>query len=33
MMNTDTAKEIAENRHQYMEQFLDEFYDEWEGTK
>ena len=33
LMNTDTAKEIAEGRHQYMEQFLDEFYDEWEGTK
>lgn len=30
-MNTKTGKAIAEQRHQYMEQFLDEFYEEWEG--
>ena len=28
-LNTDTAKEIGLHRHQYMEQFLDEFYGEW----
>ncbi len=30
-MNTDTAKEIANHRHQYMLQYLDEFYKEWDG--
>ncbi len=33
MMNTSTAKEIAENRHHYMEDFLKEFYSEWNGEK
>ncbi|MDG1148157.1 MAG: HD domain-containing protein [Crocinitomicaceae bacterium] len=28
-LNTKTAKEIGLHRHQYMEQFLDAFYDEW----
>lgn len=28
---TKTAKEIAAHRHKVMEQFLDEFYKEWEG--
>lgn len=31
MMNTDTAKKIAEQRHVFMEQFLGQFYAEWEG--
>jgi uncharacterized protein len=31
LLNTDTAKEIAENRHQVMEQFLEQFYLEWDG--
>jgi uncharacterized protein len=31
MMNTSTAKRIAEQRHEYMEQFLSQFMDEWEG--
>ncbi|MBT8317470.1 MAG: HD domain-containing protein [Lutibacter sp.] len=30
-MNTTTGKKIAEERHQYMETFLQRFYDEWEG--
>lgn len=33
MMNTDTAKRIAEHRHRYMLAFLDEFYAEWDGKK
>tara|TARA_R110002126_G_scaffold291509_2_gene453292 strand:+ start:2772 stop:3452 length:681 start_codon:yes stop_codon:yes gene_type:complete len=30
-MNTDTGKKIAKNRHQFMETFLNQFYDEWNG--
>lgn len=30
-MNTKTARKIAENRHQFMEQYLEQFYKEWEG--
>jgi uncharacterized protein len=30
-MNTVTGREIAANRHQYMEHFLNQFYDEWNG--
>ncbi len=33
MMNTDTAKKMAIDRHKYMEEFLDEFYLEWRGEK
>lgn len=31
LMNTETAKKIAEERHQFLEEFLERFYDEWEG--
>ena len=32
-MNTASAKQMAEHRHQYMEEFLTEFYEEWDGRK
>lgn len=31
LMNTETAKKIAIQRHMYMENFLKQFYAEWEG--
>lgn len=33
LMNTDMAKIIAQERHQFLEKFLQEFLDEWEGKK
>ncbi|GIP31780.1 HD domain-containing protein [Paenibacillus sp. J2TS4] len=30
LLNTEYAKQIAENRHQFMEIFLEQFYNEWE---
>ena len=32
-MNTETGKQLAKNRHHYMEDFLSQFYAEWEGEK
>lgn len=32
-MNTKTGKRIAKERHNYMEQFLNQFYAEWNGEK
>jgi uncharacterized protein len=32
-MNTVTGKKIANNRHQFMEIYLQQFYDEWNGIK
>ncbi|MGO3182460.1 MAG: HD domain-containing protein [Aequorivita sp.] len=32
-MNTETGRRIAEERHVFMELFLDQFYAEWEGVK
>jgi uncharacterized protein len=31
LMNTKTGKKIAEERHEFMKQFLDRFFNEWEG--
>ncbi len=33
LMNTKTGKEFAESRHQFMEQFLEQFFAEWNGKK
>lgn len=33
LMNTDTAKIIAKERHKYLEDFLQEFLNEWNGEK
>ena len=30
-MNTGTAKKMAEERHHFMEQYLDHFFKEWDG--
>ena len=32
-MNTETGRKMAAQRHEYMEQFLAQFYLEWEGEK
>ncbi len=32
-MNTETGKKIAQERHHYMEVFLEQFYNEWNGVK
>jgi len=32
-MNTNTGKQIASDRHKYMEGFLKQFYAEWKGKK
>jgi uncharacterized protein len=33
LINTETAKSIAEKRHVYMEGYLEEFFGEWEGKR
>jgi uncharacterized protein len=33
LMNTATGKEIALERHRFMETFLDQFYAEWKGLR
>jgi uncharacterized protein len=30
-MNTKTAKEFADSRHQFMEEYLERFFQEWDG--
>ena len=32
-MNTDTGKQMAEERHDFMNCFLEQFYKEWETKK
>lgn len=32
-MNTQTAKDLAEERHQFVQVYLNEFLDEWNGRK
>lgn len=32
-MNTETGKQIAQERHRFMEIFLSQFYAEWDGEK
>lgn len=33
LMNTPTARKIAEGRHKYMQEFLQQFFLEWEGKE
>ncbi|MFC7365475.1 MULTISPECIES: HD domain-containing protein [Bhargavaea] len=33
LMNTEEARRIAEERHRYMEAFLEEFHEEWNGHR
>lgn len=32
-MNTASAKKLADERHAFLESFLEQFFDEWEGKK
>jgi uncharacterized protein len=32
-LNTESARKAAQKRHDFMEQFLEEFYAEWEGKR
>ena len=32
-MNTDSGREKAKQRHEFLESYLQEFYDEWDGIK
>lgn len=33
LMNTETAKKMAQKRHDFMEQYLAQFYAEWDGKR
>jgi uncharacterized protein len=32
-MNTQTGLRIAEERHQFMQKYLEQFYNEWNGKQ
>ena len=32
-MNTDTGRKLAEQRHRFMELYLEQFYGEWNGER
>ena len=32
-MNTETGKKIAQDRHEFMEGFLEQFFEEWKGNR
>ena len=32
-MNTETGKKMAEKRHQFMVEYLDNFFKEWNGVQ
>jgi uncharacterized protein len=32
-MNTQTGLRIAEERHQFMQNYLEQFYNEWNGKQ
>ncbi len=32
-MNTEEAKRIAKSRHEFMQRYLEEFFEEWKGKK
>lgn len=33
LMNTEEAKRIAKSRHEFMQRYLEEFFEEWKGKK
>lgn len=33
LMNTEEAKRIAKLRHEFMQRYLEEFFEEWKGEK
>jgi len=33
LMNTETGKQIAEQRHEFMEEYLKQFHAEWDGSR
>ena len=33
LMNTESAKKVAQSREMYMKNYISEFMDEWDGVK